>query len=154
MRRRDKEVTDRRLIDSIIRRSQVCRIALCEGETPYIVPMCFGYDGASLFLHSAAEGRKIDILRKNPRICFEFDADCEVVAGEKPCSFSMRSRSVIGSGRAVFLEAPEERQEALKLITGQYTSRAFEHIDDAGKNFLVIRVDIEEISGKQSGYTA
>jgi hypothetical protein len=154
MRRHDKEITDRQPIDAIIHKASVCRIALCDGDVPYIVPMCFGYDGTSLFLHSATEGRKIDMLRKNPRVCFEFDADCEVLASEKPCSFSMRYRSVIGTGRASFVEGPEERHRALKLIMGQYSDRAFGRIDDTGKRFVIFRVEIDEITGKQSGFSS
>jgi uncharacterized protein len=150
MRRHDKEITDRGSIDTIIRKARVCRIALCDGTTPYLVPMCFGYDGRSLFLHSANEGRKIDVLRQNPKVCFEFETDCEVLPSDKPCSFSMRYRSVVGSGRTVFVEDLESRHHALQLILRQYSDETFILSDKALENIVIIRVDIEGITGKQS----
>jgi nitroimidazol reductase NimA-like FMN-containing flavoprotein (pyridoxamine 5'-phosphate oxidase superfamily) len=68
MRRSEREIKDRAVIDAIIRQCLVCRLGLSDGEEPYIVPLCFGYDGEALYVHSASDGRKIDILRKNSRV--------------------------------------------------------------------------------------
>ena len=73
MRRKDKEIPRRREIDAIIRGSEVCRLAFAVENEPYIVPVSFGYDGTSLFFHTAASGKKIEFLEANNRICFEFD---------------------------------------------------------------------------------
>lgn len=152
MRRHDKEITDRGFMDSIIAKARVCRIALCDGTMPYLVPMCFGYDGRNIYLHCAKEGRKIDVLKRNPHVCFEFESDCEVKTSDKPCSFSMRYRSVIGFGRTCFVEDMEERHQAIQLILGQYSDETFVLGDNELKGIIVIRVDIDEITGKQSGY--
>ena len=152
MRRQDKEITERGIMDSIIRSAKVCRIALCDGTLPYLVPMCFGYDGRNIYLHSAKEGRKIDVLKRNPHVCFEFESDCEVKHADKACSFSMRYRSVIGSGKACLVEDGDERLQALRLIIGQYTDKTFVMNINELKGISVYRVDIDEITGKQSGY--
>lgn len=39
MRRHDKEITDKKEIESIINESNICRIALSENNSPYIVPV-------------------------------------------------------------------------------------------------------------------
>ncbi len=67
MRRNDSEITDRKDIDGIIRRCRVCRLAMCDGSQPYIVPLSFGYDGSFLYFHTAREGRKIDIIKRNKK---------------------------------------------------------------------------------------
>jgi uncharacterized protein len=152
MRRKDKKITARDIIDSVLRKSLVCRIAIYDGEMPYIVPLSFGYEGGNLYLHSAKEGRKIDILKRNPRLCFEFDTQCEVLPAEKPCSFTMRYRSVIGYGIAHFLEDIGEKIAAIRIIMGHYSDRTFIFTEDDVKNIAVIRVEIEEIAGKQSGF--
>lgn len=150
MRREDKEITERGAIDSIIMQSQVCRLGLCGDGVAYIVPLCFGYDGGSLYFHGAGQGRKIDILKRNNRVCFEFEADAEVVRGDSPCSFSMRYRSVTGEGRACFVEEPAAKRQALEIIMKQYGDEGvtFEE-SDLGK-ITVFRVDIESITGKKS----
>lgn len=150
MRRQDKEITDKAVMESIIRSAKVCRVALCDGDRPYVVPMCFGYDGRHIYLHGATEGRKIDILRGNPHVCIEFESDIEVMPADKPCSFSMRYRSVICSGRASFMAAGESRHEALQIILGQYTRETFILGDKSLENIAVIRVDPDEMTGKQS----
>ncbi len=152
MRRTDKAITDRNLIDSIIHKSLVCRIAIYDGEMPYVVPLSFGYDGKNIYLHSAKEGRKIDILKRNPRLCFEFDTQCEVLPAEKACSFTMRYRSVIGYGKAHFLEDIGEKIAAIRIIMNHYTDKTFTFTEDDVKNIAVIRVEIEEITGKQSRF--
>ena len=81
MRRKDKEVVDRERIDEIIRGAQVCRLAMIDGDEPYLVPLSFGYDGRAIYFHSAVEGRKVEALRRNARVCFEIDTGVEVLEG-------------------------------------------------------------------------
>ncbi|HPI93826.1 MAG TPA: pyridoxamine 5'-phosphate oxidase family protein [Deltaproteobacteria bacterium] len=150
MRRHDKEITDKALMESIIRSSKVCRVALCDGDRPYVVPMCFGYDGRHIYLHGAAEGRKIDILRRNPHVCIEFEQDSDVLPADKPCSFSMRFRSVICTGKASFVADVESRHQALQTILGQYTRETFILPDNSLEKIALIRVEPEEMTGKQS----
>jgi uncharacterized protein len=149
MRRTDKEITEREAIDSIIERSQICRLGLCDEGVAYIVPLCFGYDGKSLYFHCAKEGRKIGILEKNNRVCFEFDIDTEVVTGEKACNFSMRYRSVMGEGRVHFMEEGPSKKQALESIMKQYGDLGALEETNLSK-ITVFRVDIEHMSGKKS----
>jgi nitroimidazol reductase NimA-like FMN-containing flavoprotein (pyridoxamine 5'-phosphate oxidase superfamily) len=151
MRRRDKEITDSMLIDTVIRNARICRIALYDGERPYIVPLSFGYEGKHIYLHSAREGRKIDILKLNPMVCFEFETDCEVLSAEQACAFTMRFRSVIGYGTASFIEGAPEKIRAVNCIMRHYTGRDFILTETDVDRIAAIRIDIEEISGKQSG---
>jgi nitroimidazol reductase NimA-like FMN-containing flavoprotein (pyridoxamine 5'-phosphate oxidase superfamily) len=152
MRRADKEITDRNIIDSVLRKSLVCRIAMYDGEMPYVVPLSFGYDGKNIYLHSAKDGRKIDILKRNPNLCFEFETECEVLPAERACSFTMRYRSVIGYGNACFLEDSEEKIAAMRIIMRHYTDKTFAFTEKDVENIAVIRIDIKEITGKQSGF--
>ena len=152
MRRKDKELNERTLIDSVISRSQVCRMGLCDEGLPYIVPMCFGYEGNALYLHSAREGRKIDILKRNNAVCFEFDIDCEVKKSDKPCSFSMKYRSVMGYGEASFVDDREEKRKAFQIIMKQYDGNHFSFPDETLEKIVIIAIEITEISGKKSGY--
>ena len=126
MRRKDKEITDMAEIEEIIEKADVCRLAMATGEIPYVIPMSFGYDGGVLYFHSAKDGRKIDILRQNPKVCFEFDIDTSVVEGETACKFGVAYRSVIGFGEAVFLESHDSKGKALEIITRHYTEISLE----------------------------
>ena len=64
MRRKDREINDKFAIESIIRKASVCRLAMVDGNRPYIVPLCFGYQGDALYFHSANVGKKLDRANK------------------------------------------------------------------------------------------
>lgn len=152
MRRSEKEITDRSEIDAVIRRSKVCRLGLSDHGQPYVVPLCFGYDGHVLYLHCAGEGRKLDILRQNANVCVEFDVFEGVIEASKACQWGMRYQSVMGFGIARFIEDREEKRKALSLLMAQYTQDGFAVSipEDAVTRTVIIRIDIRELTGKQS----
>jgi hypothetical protein len=153
MRRKDKEITDIKEIEGIIKKAIYCRIGLVDGDEPYIVPVCFGYERNALYFHSASEGRKVELMRKNNKVCFEIDTDVEVVKPEEPsCDWTMKYRSVIGVGRAHILEGDEEKSYGLRLILKHYTGGDFSFPKAELDSVLVARIDIESITGKKSRY--
>ncbi len=151
MRRNERAMTDKEELEGVLKGTFVCRLGLCDGEVPYVVPMTFGFLDGSVFMHSALEGRKIDLIRKNPNVCLEFEKDVELLVGEAPCSFSMKYRSVIASGKAIFLEGTEEKALGLNVIMRQCTGKEYTFPAQALDRVVVIRVDLEACSGKHNG---
>ena len=151
MRRKEKMIVDQRIIDEIMASAKVCRLGLADDNIPYIVPICFGYQAGTLYFHSAPEGKKIDILRKNPKVCFEFDRGVELIPAEKPCQWGMRYQSIIGYGKAVFLETVEEKRQALRIIMDHYAEGNFSFQESTIAKTAVFKVVITELTGKQSG---
>ena len=137
-------------MESIIQRSKVCHLALSEDNRPYVIPLNFGYKDRTLFFHSAREGKKLDMLKKNNRICFAFSIDHEVVPGETACQWSMKYQSVVGFGRATLVDDPESKQEAYDIIMNHYTGRTFSYDTSLIDRSIIIRVDIEKMTGKKS----
>jgi nitroimidazol reductase NimA-like FMN-containing flavoprotein (pyridoxamine 5'-phosphate oxidase superfamily) len=150
MRRSDRGITDRREIEAILQEATVCRVGITDGNGPYIVPLSFGYDNGALWIHSANEGRKIDMLRKDPRCCFEVDICDRLVRGDSPCSWGMRYRSVIGYGRAVFVDNREEKRCGLNFIMQHYGGGTHEFSENDLRTVTVIRIDIESMTGKKA----
>ena len=151
MRRKEKEITDNPVIEDIIQKAEVCRIGMCDGDVPYVVPMNFGYKDNCIYVHSAQEGRKIDILRKNNKVCFEIDYGNEIKKTEKACNWSSRYRSIIGFGRAFIVEGFQEKKKGLDIIMEHYTGKPeHEYPDNAVNSVAVIRIDIESMTGKKS----
>lgn len=150
MRRKDKEITEKSEIESIINRAMVCRLALADQNRPYVVPLCFGYKDNSLYFHSTGEGKKIEMLKKNNQVCFEFDVDYETRKADKACKWSMAYKSVIGFGKASFVEDFESKCQALDIIMRQYGGESFEYTKANVNNAFIIKVEIEHMTGKQS----
>lgn len=153
MRRRDKEIKDVEMIKSILREAHVCRLALSDNNFPYIVPMNFGFKGNILYLHSAKEGSKIEILRKNNNVCFEVDIKQELIKSKTLCDWSMKYYSVIGKGKAYLISDFKEKKQALDIIVKKYSSEdSINYSCSAIKKLTVIKVEISKMTGRKSGY--
>ncbi len=94
----------------------------------------------------------MEILKKNSTLCFEFDIDHEVVPSEKPCKWGMRYRSVIGVGRASLIDDPESKRRAFDIIMKHYSGGEPGYSDTGIRNAFIIEVEIESMTGKESGY--
>ena len=148
MRRNEREITDRKEIDDIIRSCRVCHLAMCVDGQPYIIPLNFGYDGRFLYFHTAPEGRKINIIKGNNRVSFEFDILHDIVTAEQACKWGAKYESVMGSGTAEIVDDLDAKKEALEWIMRQYGNGTCDFKEEILKKTLVLRVRILEISGK------
>ncbi len=157
MRRKDREITDINAVFAIIERCKTIHLAMVDDGKPYAVTMNFGYrregDALILYLHSACEGRKTDILRKNPTVFFQMDCNGEPIAGTagNPCSYGWRYESVTGSGTAVFLEDDDEKTDALNRLLGHVaeTAETFSFPPAALAKTCVFRIRSVDMIGKQ-----
>ena len=148
MRRKDREITDRSSIDRIIRRSKVCHLAVCDDGQPYVIPLNFGYDGQNLYFHSATAGKKLDILKKNNRVGFEFDILHEITLSDSFCRWGARFESIVGSGTAEFVESQPDKATALGWIIHQYGGHPGGFTEKELDCVTVVRISIRSISGK------
>jgi len=148
LRKKEREIKDRKAIDGIIERCHVCHLAMCDDGQPYVIPLNFGYDGCFLYFHAALEGRKIDIIERNNRVGFEFDILHDIVTAQRACDWGAKYESVVGSGTAEIVDDLDDKKEALKCIMRQYGSVLKDFSNEILKKTLIIRVQILEISGK------
>ena len=74
-------------IEAIIHKATVCRLGMLDGDTPYIVPLCFGYRDNTLYFHGSMQSRKVELIQKHPRVCFEFDILTEPISAPNPCDW-------------------------------------------------------------------
>ena len=154
MRRTDLEITDRRAIQAVIAACSCCRLGFQDGNQVYIVPLNFGYaeqDGRDLFyFHSAQEGHKIDLIRKNPHVGFEMDTGYQLHSAEIACGYSNAYRSIIGSGHVSFVENPKEKQIAMQSIM-YHTSGRTEWSFPAGSldRVCLIKLTADTLSCKE-----
>lgn len=152
VRRTDREIKDAAAIRAIMEEALVCRIGLSDNGMPYVVPMNYGIGESCLYLHCAAEGRKLDILRRNDCVCFEMDLLREIKPGVESCGWGALYESVIGFGRAVIVEMPAEKRTALDRIMEHCGAKGpFSYPDETLARTAVIRIDIESVTGKRRG---
>ena len=150
MRRKEREITDKRALEKIIEKALVCRLAVTRGDQPYLVPPCFGYMDNALFFHCAREGMKLDILKENNKVCFEMETDCELIRGESACEWGMKGRSIVGFGAASLVEDPASKRKALDVIMEHYgAKRPFDYKEKGFEKVAVIKVEIDRMTGKK-----
>ena len=149
MRRAQQEITDRAEVERLLSEAEVLHLGLYDGHQVYVVPMNYGYRDNALYLHSALEGRKIEILRASPDTCFTIMLDARVKPAEKPCGWSTDYTSLIGYGQAVFLDSPEEKADGLTALMDRFSPGPHDFDEDALARTAVIRIDISEVTGKR-----
>lgn len=151
MRRSDREIKDLKEIIGIMEKCDVCRLALRDEEYPYIVPLNFGLEVKDsqllLYFHGAPEGKKLDLIRKDNRVCFEMDCAHKLVMDKEQGNCSMNYESVIGRGIIEFVPE-EEKYEALGILMKQYHQESFSFNKEMMPRTAVLRLVVEEVTGK------
>ena len=150
MRKKEKEVTDISVMEAQLQQAEIMRLAFCDADEPYVVPVCFGYQEGKIFVHSAKEGRKLDIIKRSNKVCFEVDT-YKVVKKELPCKWTIDYTSVIGLGDAVLIEERERKREALEVIMTHYGALPpFEYSEAALAKMLVLEITVRSMTCKRS----
>jgi len=151
MRRSDKEITDLETIHAIVRGCEVCRLGLAVDGEPYVVPVSFGFNGESVFFHTAKHGKKIDMMAANPRVCVQFERNVKLVTDdEDACSWTFHFESVIGFGSVTELVAGRDKIIGLNRIMKHYSNRDWTFQGPSMDSTRVWRVDLDGLTGKRS----
>ena len=152
MTKRERQVTDPAQILRILDTGRVLRLGLAVDNEPYVVPMNYGYvmDGENLtiYLHSALQGKKLDMIRSNPRVFFEIDCDLDPFEGTVPCQYGLSYSSLMGRGTARIVEDVEEKKKAMTVLMKTQTGRDFSFEDRLVSIVAVIRIDVSEYTAK------
>ncbi len=110
-----------------------------------------GNEDNCIYIHCAADGKKIDIIKQNNNVCFEAEAEAEIIPAEEACKWSVRYLSVIGFGKAYLINDNGEKIRGLKAIMRHYTGRSEHTYNEIGaKAATVIKIEIESMTGKKS----
>jgi len=142
-------------IERIIAKCSYCSLAMVDAANkPYVINMNFGYRDKTVYFHCAPTGKKIDILKNNPHVSVGFSCDHELrfQNSDVACSYSMKYRSVLGSGEVEFVTDTREKVDALDCIMRQYTESDYRYSDPAIENVCVFKVKLDTIEGRAYGY--
>lgn len=145
---------DKERIEEVISKSEICFVGMVDTEnTPYVIPMNFGYQDGVIYLHSGPEGRAINILNRNNQVCITFSIDHELVFQHPKvaCSYRMKAKSVICNGKVNFIEELDDKRKALDIIMRHYSGREFQYSEPAVKNVKIWEVPLDRVSAKEYG---
>lgn len=153
MRRSDREITDKKVIEEFIAEEQILRIAFYDDGDIYIVPVNYGYlyenDKYSFYFHGAKAGRKYELSKPKPVVGFEIDGKYKLLENEIACDYSAAFQSVIGTGRLQLVEDIEEKIIGLNTLMKQTTGRQeWNYNDKMIEAVAVFKIDVHKISCK------
>ncbi len=151
MRKTRLEIKDQKILEEILAGAIICRVAMMDGELPYIVPFNYGYRDGCIYIHSAPEGKKIDLIGKNKQVCFEVEDEIEIEEGKQACSWTTSYRSIVGYGSIEILTDDQSKQEGLEIIMAQHGAPNL--LEFNAKNLermVILKLTISSLSGKQS----
>ena len=153
MRRSDREITDIKEIVEIMRKCDVCRLALNDDGYPYILPLNFGVgfdnEKITLYFHSALEGRKVQLMERDNRASFEMDCGHALQYFEDKGYCTYAYESVIGKGHITILDESEKLDALKKLMKQYHPDKEAGFSTAAIPRTLVYKLEVEEITGKR-----
>lgn len=153
MRRKDREIKDKALIEQFIAKEQIIRIAFYDNGDLYIVPLNYGFiyenDKYVFYFHGAKAGRKFELSKSSPMVGFEIDGEYELLQADVACNYSAKFQSVIGTGRLSIIEDFEEKIKGLNALMNHMSGKSewdySKYMVDA---VAVFRLEVDKLSCK------
>ena len=153
MRRKDREVKDKALIEQFIAKEQIIRIAFYDNGDLYIVPLNYGFiyenDKYVFYFHGAKAGRKFELSKSSPMVGFEIDGEYELLQADVACDYSAKFQSVIGTGRLSIIEDYEEKIKGLNALMNHISGKSeWDYSKDMVDAVAVFRLEVDKLSCK------
>lgn len=153
---KSRMITLPQAIEELIKSCEVCNVGMIDQDNmPYTLPFNFGFENETVYLHSATTGKKIDILKANPSVCIAFSTAYKLYKQTESvaCSYGMRYKSALVSGKVEFVEDFDEKIRILNIIMKQYTKRDdFAYSGPSVNNVAVMKIIAGKIEAKAFGY--
>lgn len=153
MRRNDREIKDKALIEQFIAKEQIIRIAFYDNGDLYIVPLNYGFiyenDKYVFYFHGAKAGRKFELSKSSPMVGFEIDGEYELLQADVACDYSAKFQSVIGTGRLSIIEDYEEKIKELNALMNHISGKSeWDYSKDMVDAVAVFRLEVDKLSCK------
>ena len=152
MTKREYKITDEAQIRRILDTAKVLRLGLAVDNEPHIIPLNYGYtmeEGKlTFYLHSAVKGNKLELMKKNPNVCFELDCDYRPFEGVLPCQYGLGYSAVSGRGRVTIVEDVQEKMDAMSVLMKTQAGKDFTFNERLVSIVSVIRLDVSEYTAK------
>ena len=152
MTKRERQVTDPTQILHILDTGKVLHLGLAVDNEPYVVPMNYGYTmengKLTMYLHAATRGKKLDMIRANPKVFFEIDCDLMPFEGDVACQYGLVYSSIMGKGTAHIVEDVEEKMQAMSILMKTQTEKDFTFNERLVSIVSVIRIDVDAYTAK------
>jgi nitroimidazol reductase NimA-like FMN-containing flavoprotein (pyridoxamine 5'-phosphate oxidase superfamily) len=151
MRRAEREIAEQADVEAILERAQVLTLALRDEPAPYVIPVSFGYEQGTLYVHSAPRGSKLELIARDPHVGFSAHADYALVRGDAACDCGVRASSVAGTGVARLVTDEREKLRGLDAIMRHYGEGRPAYRQETLARTCLIAIAVRTVRGKRLG---
>ena len=153
LRRKDREISQKEEIQSLLHSQAITTISMCSNGKPYLITLDYVYDenNGALYFHSAREGKKIDILKKNPSVWGQVLEDLGYIKNE--CSHAYRS--IHYEGDVSFISDLQRKKEILIKMIKKFESNSESFSqrflkDSSLESVAIGKIKIKNLTGKEN----
>ena len=151
---REKASYDRAVVHGILDSGMLAHVAFVEDGQPVVVPMLYGRDGETIFLHGARKARVIRLLEKTGTACLNVTHVDGLVFARSAFNSSMNYRSATVFGSASLVDDTDEKLHALRVISECTMPGRWDELREPLQNEVkmtgIIGLEIESASAKVS----
>jgi len=108
---------DEPTIHAILDAGLVAHVGFTAQDRPMVMPMAYGRDGNTLFIHGASTTRIIKNIDEGFPVCITVTHVDGIVVARSAFHHSMNYRCAVIHGQARHITDPDEHDHALKIIT-------------------------------------
>jgi uncharacterized protein len=143
---------DRETIDQILDEGLVCHVGFSMEGQPYVIPTMYARVGDSIYFHGSAASRMLRGASAGMAVCVTVTLVDGLVLARSVFNHSMNYRSVVALGKAVLVDAPTEKIEALRAFTEKILPGRWNDARQPNEKELkatsILRLPLTEVSAK------
>lgn len=147
-----RAVYDKNLVHQILDEGFLCHLGFTVNALPYVIPTLYARDGDTLYLHGSGASRTLKTLSEGVDVCATVTLVDGYVLARSAFHHSMNYRSVVVLGRARQITEPEERMEALRVLTNHLVPERWEEVRGPNelelRQTMVLALPLDEVSAK------
>lgn len=151
---REKASYDKETVHQVLDAGIVAHVAFVQDGAPVVVPMIYGRDGSTIYLHGARKARVIRLLEQTSRACLNVTLLDGLVLARSAFNSSMNYRSVTVFGTPTLVEGHNEKLRAIKFVSEHSMPGRWDEVRDSHDKEVkmtgVIALEIESASAKIS----
>jgi nitroimidazol reductase NimA-like FMN-containing flavoprotein (pyridoxamine 5'-phosphate oxidase superfamily) len=151
---REKAAYDKQTVHAILDAAPVASVGFVQDGKPVVVPMIYGRDGETIFLHGARKARVIRLLEQTQQMCLNVTHIDGLVFARSAFNSSMNYRSATVFGAPRLIDDRDGKLHGMRVISEHSMPGRWDELRDPLENEIkmtgVIAVDIESASAKIS----
>jgi len=151
---REKAAYDKQTVFTVLDAALVAHVAFVQDGAPVVVPMIYGREGDTLYLHGARKARVVRMLEQTPRVCLNVTLVDGIVFARSAFNSSMNYRSAMVYGTPRLIEDEAGKLHGMKVISEHTMPGRWDELREPLEREVkmtgVIALDIESASAKVS----